>query len=45
MTQPRIRDVAALAGVAASTVSVVLNDTAGARVKGSTRERVRPLIV
>lgn len=41
MTQPRIRDVAALAGVAASTVSVVLNDTAGARVKGSTRERVR----
>lgn len=39
--KPRIRDVAALAGVAQSTVSVVLNNTAGARVKESTRQRVR----
>ncbi|HLT82712.1 MAG TPA: LacI family DNA-binding transcriptional regulator, partial [Phototrophicaceae bacterium] len=39
--KPRIRDVAELAGVAPSTVSVVLNDTAGARVAGSTRDRVR----
>ncbi|QDB79855.1 LacI family DNA-binding transcriptional regulator [Georgenia wutianyii] len=39
--RPRIRDVAELAGVAPSTVSVVLNDTAGARVAGSTRDRVR----
>ncbi len=39
--RPRIRDVAELAGVAPSTVSVVLNDTEGARVAGSTRDRVR----
>ena len=39
--RPRIRDVAELAGVAPSTVSVVLNDTAGARVAYDTRERVR----
>jgi LacI family transcriptional regulator len=37
----RISDVARLAGVAPSTVSAVLNDVSGARVKDSTRERVR----
>lgn len=36
----RISDVAAEAGVANSTVSVVLNDVAGARVSPETRERV-----
>jgi LacI family transcriptional regulator len=40
---PRIRisDVARRAGVAPSTVSAVLNEVSGARVKDSTRERVR----
>lgn len=41
MTHPTIRDVAALAGVAASTVSVVLNEVDGARVSDPTRQRVR----
>ena len=41
MAQPTIRDVAALAGVAPSTVSVVLNEVEGARVSSDTRRRVR----
>lgn len=39
--RPRIKDVAELAGVAPSTVSVILNDVPGARVNAATRERVR----
>lgn len=40
MSVPRIRDVAALAGVAPSTVSVVLNGKATARVSDDTRRRI-----
>ncbi|WP_347350648.1 LacI family DNA-binding transcriptional regulator [Intrasporangium sp.] len=40
MKPPRIRDVAALAGVAPSTVSVVLNDVAASRISDDTRRRV-----
>lgn len=40
MRPPRIRDVAALAGVAPSTVSVVLNDVSGSRVSDDTRRRI-----
>lgn len=40
MSVARIRDVAALAGVAPSTVSVVLNGKATARVSGDTRRRI-----
>lgn len=40
MPKVRISDVAARAGVAASTVSVVLNNRTGARVSDSTRARV-----
>ena len=40
MPHPRLRDVAALAGVAVSTVSVVLNEVDGARVSDDTRRRV-----
>lgn len=40
MSHPRIRDVAALAGVAPSTVSVVLNAVEGARVADDTRRRI-----
>ncbi len=40
MRPPRIRDVAALAGVAPSTVSVVLNDVAESRISDDTRRRV-----
>src|SRR6476619_1615949 len=36
-----IKDVAALAGCSATTVSHVLNDAPGTRVKNSTREKVR----
>jgi LacI family transcriptional regulator len=38
---PTIKDVAALAGCSVTTVSHVLNNVAGTRVKESTRERVR----
>lgn len=38
--RPRIRDVAELAGVSPSTVSVVLNSVQSARVKESTRTRI-----
>jgi LacI family transcriptional regulator len=38
--RPGIKDVAALAGVSPSTVSVVLNDVHGARVADDTRRRV-----
>ncbi len=41
MQHPRIRDVAGLAGVAPSTVSVVLNEVEGARVADDTRRRIR----
>ncbi|MFH5822926.1 LacI family DNA-binding transcriptional regulator [Georgenia sp. AZ-5] len=41
MTRARIKEVAELAGVSPSTVSVVLNDVPGARVKTATRERVQ----
>ncbi len=41
MAHANIRDVAALAGVAVSTVSVVLNDVSGARVSDSTRRRIQ----
>ncbi len=40
MGHPRIRDVATLAGVAPSTVSVVLNEVEGARVGDETRRRI-----
>ncbi|GMA21060.1 LacI family DNA-binding transcriptional regulator [Arsenicicoccus piscis] len=40
MRAPTIRDVAAMAGVAASTVSVVLNEVPGARVSTDTRRRI-----
>ncbi len=40
MSHPNIRDVAAMAGVAVSTVSVVLNAVDGARVSDATRRRV-----
>lgn len=39
--RPRIRDVADRAGVSPSTVSAVLNNTPGARVKDATRIRVK----
>lgn len=39
-SRPRIKDVAALAGVAPSTVSAVLNDEASPRAGAATRERV-----
>jgi LacI family transcriptional regulator, galactose operon repressor len=39
--KPGITDVAAAAGVSISTVSVVLNDVAGARVNAETRERIQ----
>ena len=39
--RPRIKDVAARAGVSTATVSVVLNDVNGARVAESTRDRIR----
>ena len=38
---PTIKDVAALAGCSVTTVSHVLNDVPGTRVKADTRERVR----
>lgn len=41
MGRPSIRDVAALAGVAVSTVSVVLNEVEGARASSATRQRVQ----
>lgn len=41
MPHPNIRDVAAMAGVAVSTVSVVLNAVDGARVSDATRRRVQ----
>lgn len=41
MRPPRIRDVAALAGVAPSTVSVVLNEVADSRISDDTRRRVQ----
>jgi LacI family transcriptional regulator len=37
----RIRDVAAAAGVSSTTVSQALNDVAGARIAGPTRDRIR----
>ncbi|MGP3963928.1 LacI family DNA-binding transcriptional regulator [Nonomuraea sp. 3N208] len=40
MGKPRIKDVAARAGVGVSTVSVVLNNVEGARVGPETRERI-----
>jgi LacI family transcriptional regulator len=40
MGRPRIKDVAARAGVGASTVSVVLNNVEGARISDETKERV-----
>jgi LacI family transcriptional regulator, galactose operon repressor len=40
-TRPGIADVASAAGVSISTVSVALNDAAGARVSPRTRERIR----
>jgi LacI family transcriptional regulator len=40
MSRPRIKDVAARAGVAASTVSGVLNGVAGVRVSTRTRQRI-----
>lgn len=40
MRKPRIKDVAARAGVGVSTVSVVLNNVEGARVGPETRERI-----
>ncbi|MFG6199671.1 LacI family DNA-binding transcriptional regulator, partial [Nonomuraea sp. JJY05] len=40
MGKPRIKDVAARAGVGVSTVSVVLNNVEGARVSPETRERI-----
>src|SRR3954468_4596561 len=39
--KPGITDVASAAGVSISTVSVVLNDVAGARVNAETRERIQ----
>ena len=39
--KPGIADVAAAAGVSISTVSVALNDVAGARVSPQTRQRIR----
>jgi LacI family transcriptional regulator len=39
--RPRIKDVAEQAGVSTATVSVVLNNVAGARVATETRERVQ----
>ena len=41
MKKARISDVAALAGVAPSTASAALTDAAGARIRESTRKRVR----
>jgi LacI family transcriptional regulator len=40
VSRPRIKDVAASAGVSVSTVSLVLNDVPGARVSKETRDRV-----
>ena len=40
MAKPRIKDVAARAGVSAPTVSVVLNNVVGARVSKETRQRI-----
>jgi LacI family transcriptional regulator len=40
MTRPRIKDVAALAGVGTTTVSVVLNNVEGTRVSPETRQRI-----
>ena len=39
--KPGITDVASAAGVSISTVSVALNDVAGARVNPQTRQRIR----
>ncbi|MGS2648838.1 substrate-binding domain-containing protein [Streptosporangium sp. LJ11] len=40
MTRPRIKDVARLAGVGTTTVSVVLNNVDGVRVGAETRQRI-----
>ncbi|GAA3005907.1 LacI family DNA-binding transcriptional regulator [Streptosporangium longisporum] len=40
MPRPRIKDVAALAGVGTTTVSVVLNNVDGVRVTAETRQRI-----
>lgn len=42
--RPTMLDVAAAAGVSQTTVSLVLNDSAGARLSESTRERVRAAV-